>query len=185
MLSQVTAARALLGLAVASIPAGDAWLFPVVIDITTAIAAALAFATTDDAVRHWFSRVLIVGTAVSVAGNVAHAALRGQMLPTWGAALVVSVAPLAVFADVHGVVLLIRAHLRTPALSPAVPDKAPAESPAAPPVPAPVMPEPLAVESPPDSAPMVAVSVAVAPPPPRPIPVAPPILPAAVPVVRS
>ncbi|MFE3796964.1 DUF2637 domain-containing protein [Nocardia tengchongensis] len=144
----------------AGIPARDAWLFPVVIDITTAIAAALALAATDDAVRQWFSRVLIVGTLVSIAGNGLHSVLRGQPLPTWGCVMVVAVAPIAVFADVHGLILLIACTARIPSAlpAPAVPTR---ESMAPAPVPA--------------DPPMVAVSVAVAPPP-RMMPIPAPIL---------
>lgn len=170
----------------AAIPAGDAWLFPVVIDITTAIAAALALAATDDAVRRWFSRVLIVGTVVSIAGNGLHSVLRDHPLPTWGSVLVVAVAPIAVFADVHGLILLIGSIFRAPAEPPAalVSKVPPAESAAAPMVPAPavVIEEPAAIEYAPADPPMVAVSVAVAPPPPRPIQVRP--TPVTMPVAR-
>ncbi|MFE5283876.1 DUF2637 domain-containing protein [Nocardia sp. NPDC056611] len=165
----------------AGIPAGDAWLFPVVIDITTAIAAALALAATDDDVRQWFSRVLIVGTVVSIAGNALHAVLRGQLLPTWGCVLVVSVAPIAVFADVHGLILLIASMTSIPRPAPA--DSSPAQ--AVVPVSAPPAPvyvdEPIPLEAAPADPPMVAVSVAVSPPP-RPAPVRP--MPVQMPIAR-
>ncbi|WP_433594407.1 DUF2637 domain-containing protein [Nocardia sp. CA-145437] len=153
----------------AAIPAGDAWLFPVVIDITTAIAAALAVAATDEAVRQWFSRVLIVGTLVSIAGNGLHSVLRGQPLPTWGCVLVVAVAPIAVFADVHGLILLIASMARTPSPAPA---------------PAILTREPVELAPAPADPPIVAVSVAVAPPPrmmPIPAPILRPNLPVATP----
>ncbi|MEU1204025.1 DUF2637 domain-containing protein [Nocardia sp. NPDC005825] len=153
----------------AAIPAGDAWLFPVVIDITTAIAAALALAATDNAVRQWFSRVLIVGTLVSIAGNGLHSVLRGQPLPTWGCVMVVAVAPIAVFADVHGLVLLIASTTRIPSAVPASPV---------------LTREPAGLTPVPADPPMVAVSVAVAPPP-RMMPIPAPILPPDLPVRSS
>lgn len=173
----------------AAIPAGDAWLFPVVIDITTAIAAALALAATDAVVRQWFSRVLMVGTAVSIAGNGLHSVLRGQPLPTWGCVLVVAVAPIAVFADVHGLILLIASTVRTSSIAPADPASAPtaAESTtmSAASLPARVMEEPARLAPIPADPPMVAVSVAVAPPP-RPMPIpAPPVIRPVLPVAPA
>ncbi|MEV0462264.1 DUF2637 domain-containing protein [Nocardia tengchongensis] len=156
----------------AGIGPADAWLFPVVIDVTTATAAVLALVASDRQVRLWFTWVLGVGTVVSIAGNAVHAATHGERLPTWACALVASVAPIALLVDVHGVILLLRS---ATAPEPAT-DSAPAEFVAAPAVPTPVeVEEPRALEPVPDP-PMVAVSVAVTPQP-RPLPIARPFVP--------
>lgn len=161
----------------AGIPAGDAWLFPIVIDITTATAAVLALITSDPAVRRWFSWVLGVGTVVSIAGNAAHAFTHGDRLPTWACVLVAAVAPVAVLVDVHGVVMLLRSVTTPPMEEAAATEHA---APAANSAPAPVVEEPLALSPVPDP-PMVSVAVAVNPAP-RPMPVR--SMPVAMPVTR-
>ncbi|MEU0545027.1 DUF2637 domain-containing protein [Nocardia sp. NPDC005978] len=167
----------------ARIPAGDAWLFPVIIDITTAIAAVMALVTTDPAVRKWFSWVLGIGTAVSIAGNAVHAVVPGDRLPVWACAVVAAVAPIALLVDVHGLVLILRAPQPIPApVAPSPAAEPVAESVA---VPEPVA-DPVAVLAdvrdltPLPDPPMVAMQVAVNPPPrtrPISIPVGPPLLP--------
>ncbi|MFF0611730.1 DUF2637 domain-containing protein [Nocardia tengchongensis] len=156
----------------AGIGPADAWLFPVVIDVTTATAAVLALVSSDRHVRLWFTWVLSVGTVVSIAGNAVHAATHGERLPTWACVLVASVAPIALLVDVHGVILLLRS-ATAPELAT---DSAPAEFVAAPAVPTRVeVEEPRVLEPVPDP-PMVAVSVAVTAQP-RPLPIARPFVP--------
>lgn len=169
----------------AGIRPSDAWLFPVVIDATTAIAAVLALVTSEPAVRQWFTWVLGVGTVVSIAGNTVHAINGADRLPWWACAMVAAVAPIALLVDIHGFVLMVRAS------HPVAVDPAPAtESVAVPePVadPVSVLDEPRQLAPAPEP-PMVAVSVAVAPPmrsmPPRPVPVAVPVARPVFPVAR-
>ncbi|MEU1206196.1 DUF2637 domain-containing protein [Nocardia sp. NPDC005825] len=157
----------------AGIGPADAWLFPVVIDVTTGTAAMLALLTSDPTVRQWFSWVVGIGTVVSIAGNSVHAVTHGERLPTWACVAVAAVAPVAVLVNVHGVILLLRsATTAVPAMDVALAESAPA--PAMTPAPLEVE-EPRVLEPMPDP-PMVAVSVAVTPQP-RPLPIARPFVP--------
>lgn len=162
----------------AGIPAGDAWLFPLVIDATTGVAAVLALVTTEAGVRRWFSWVLGVGTAVSILGNTVHAVIGADRLPWWGCAVVAAVAPVALLVDIHGLILVLRAAQPIP-VDVAEPgaESVAVRVPVADPVS--VVAEPRQLDPIPDP-PMVAVSVAVAPP--RPIPARP--IPMVMPVAR-
>ncbi|MCP9619683.1 DUF2637 domain-containing protein [Nocardia otitidiscaviarum] len=92
----------------ANIPAGDAWLFPVIIDVTTATAAATALLVDDSGVRRWFVGVLVVGTGVSIAGNAVHSLMVGPSPLGWGAAVVASLPPVALLVQTHALLLLFR-----------------------------------------------------------------------------
>ncbi|MFB7723141.1 DUF2637 domain-containing protein [Nocardia sp. NPDC056100] len=153
----------------AGIRPGDAWLFPVIIDITTAIAAVMALAATDPQVRQWFSWVLGIGTVVSIVGNAVHAIVGTDRLPVWACAMVAAVAPIALLVDVHGLILILRAGQQVP-LSSTDPVSESVAVPVPVADPGSVLAEPRQLDPLPDP-PMVAVSVAVAPPP-RPLPVA-------------
>ncbi|MBF6368918.1 DUF2637 domain-containing protein [Nocardia puris] len=104
----------------AHIPAGDAWLFPVIVDGTILLATAGVLVCPDRAERRFFVSVLVVGALVSVAGNSLHAVAAGRDLPGWAAALVAGIAPISLLADTHGLALLFRAAQRH-----SVPDLAP------------------------------------------------------------
>ncbi|MBF6179900.1 DUF2637 domain-containing protein [Nocardia otitidiscaviarum] len=92
----------------ANIPAGDAWLFPVIIDVTTATAAGTALLVTDPGARRWFLGVLVVGTGVSIAGNAVHSLMVGPSPLGWGAAVVASLPPVALLVQTHALLLLLR-----------------------------------------------------------------------------
>lgn len=96
----------------AHIPAGDAWLFPVIVDGTILLATAGVLVCPDRAERRFFVSVLVVGALVSVAGNSLHAVAAGRDLPGWAAALVAGIAPISLLADTHGLALLFRAAQR-------------------------------------------------------------------------
>lgn len=152
----------------AGIRSSDAWLFPVVIDITTATAAVLALVTSDPAVRRWFSWVLAIGTVVSIAGNAVHTLATDDRLPVWACALVAAVAPIALLVDIHGLVLILRAthQVSSPVADP-VSESVAVPEPVADPVS--VVTEPRQLDPIPDP-PMVSVAVAVNPAP-RPMPI--------------
>lgn len=92
----------------ANIPSGDAWLFPVIIDVTTATAAGTALLVDDSGVRRWFVGVLVVGTGVSIAGNAVHSLMVGPSPLGWGAAVVASLPPVALLVQTHALLLLFR-----------------------------------------------------------------------------
>ncbi|MEV6069250.1 DUF2637 domain-containing protein [Nocardia sp. NPDC052001] len=162
----------------AGIPAGDAWLFPVIIDATTGTAAMLALLAADPAVRQWFTWVLSIGTVVSIVGNTVHAVIGPERLPVWACAMVAAVAPIALLVDIHGLILILRAGQQVPQpATETVPEAASVSEP--PVVPDSILAEPRRLDPIPDS-PMVSVQVAVAPPPrPLPVPAVLPVLPVA------
>lgn len=173
----------------ARIPASDAWLFPVIIDATTATAGVSAMVVTDRDTRRWFTTVLIVGTAVSIALNAVHSVADGKPLPGFACAMVAAIAPFALLVDTHGLVLLFRAAQRipSPVTEPVSVAAAEEPKPVSVAVREPVAdPDPVQADllplDPPADPPMVAVAVSVTPPPPRPLPVR--SAPITVPVVR-
>ena len=93
----------------AHIPAGTAWLFPLIIDgtIVQATAGMLVLASSPE--RRFFTRVLIVGAVVSVAGNAIHAVAAEHPLPAWLCAVVAAIAPISLLVDTHGLAVLFRA----------------------------------------------------------------------------
>ncbi|CRY77585.1 DUF2637 domain-containing protein [Nocardia farcinica] len=95
----------------AHIPARDAWLFPLIVDGTILLATA-GVLVCPGRERRFFLSVLVVGSAVSVAGNSLHAVANGQPLPAWASALVAAIAPVSLLADTHGLALLFRAAQR-------------------------------------------------------------------------
>ncbi|MCZ9328695.1 DUF2637 domain-containing protein [Nocardia farcinica] len=97
----------------AHIPARDAWLFPLIVDGTILLATA-GVLVCPGRERRFFLSVLVVGSAVSVAGNSLHAVAGGQPLPAWASALVAAIAPVSLLADTHGLALLFRVSQRKP-----------------------------------------------------------------------
>ncbi|VFA93570.1 Protein of uncharacterised function (DUF2637) [Nocardia farcinica] len=109
----------------AHIPARDAWLFPLIVDGTILLATAGVLVCPGKE-RRFFLSVLVVGSAVSVAGNSLHAVAGGQPLPAWASALVAAIAPVSLLADTHGLALLFRVSQRKPESAP-VSEVAPVE----------------------------------------------------------
>ncbi|WP_280498311.1 DUF2637 domain-containing protein [Nocardia farcinica] len=109
----------------AHIPARDAWLFPLIVDGTILLATA-GVLVCPGRERRFFLSVLVVGSAVSVAGNSLHAVAGGQPLPAWASALVAAIAPVSLLADTHGLALLFRVSQRKPESAP-VSEVAPVE----------------------------------------------------------
>lgn len=106
----------------ARIPAGDAWLFPLIVDGTILLATfGVLVCAHHRSERRFFIGVLVVGSLVSVAGNSVHAVAAGQPLPGWAAALVAAVAPVSLLVDTHGLAVLFRvaATTREPVTEPA------------------------------------------------------------------
>jgi hypothetical protein len=107
----------------AHIPAGDAWLLPVVIDGTILLATLGTLVLANSPDRLYFVRLLIIGAAVSIAGNCLHAVVSGIVLPVWASAVlsavVAAIAPISLLADTHGLAVLLRAaqHNSAPAVS--------------------------------------------------------------------
>ena len=100
-----------------------AWLFPVIVDGTIVQATMAVIVLGPNAPeRSWFSRVLLVGAAVSVGSNAIHAYITGHGI---GGAFMAAIPPLALLIDTHGVALLLRAAQRVSA--PIVTDDAVAE----------------------------------------------------------
>ncbi|MGW4371687.1 DUF2637 domain-containing protein [Nocardia takedensis] len=130
----------------ARVPARDAWLFPLIVDGTILLATFGVLVSPGRSERRFFLAVLVIGAAVSVAGNSLHAVASGHPLPGWAAAIVAAVAPISLLADTHGLALLFRSAQRSVGESVVVPVSvagAPASTdpvPAAPvdPAPAPV-----------------------------------------------
>ncbi len=155
----------------AHIPTSDAWLFPLIIDGTIVQATAGALVLAKSAERTFFTRVLIAGAIVSVAGNSLHAAMAGRPLPPWACALVAAIAPISLLVDTHGLAVLFRAAQRDPA--PAITVESEPDSPTDEPT-EPTAPEPV---SPPDPA-----SVPTPSPAPVPVPAVAPVRPVVRPV---
>ncbi|MBF6355681.1 DUF2637 domain-containing protein [Nocardia higoensis] len=144
----------------AHIPAQDAWLFPLIVD-GTILLATFGVLVCPGRERRFFLAVLIVGSAVSVAGNSLHAVANGQPLPAWASAIVAAIAPISLLADTHGLAVLFRVAHRAPAAVPVPEPVASVESPpevpatTADPVPEVASPEPVPVPDPePVTAPM-------------------------------
>ncbi|MFI9506803.1 DUF2637 domain-containing protein [Nocardia sp. NPDC052566] len=133
----------------AHIPAGDAWLFPVIVDGTIIQATLGVLVLAKSRERQWFLWVLVVGAVVSVVGNSLHAIAAGRELPWWASALVAAIAPISLLADTHGLAVLFRAAQHDSRSTPAVAEEAaptiavsgepPVEVPAAVPVAEPVV----------------------------------------------
>ncbi|BCK54002.1 DUF2637 domain-containing protein [Nocardia wallacei] len=138
----------------AHIPEGTAWLFPLIIDGTIVQATAGALVLAKSPERRFFTRVLVVGALVSVAGNSIHAVQAGRALPAWLCAVVAAIAPISLLVDTHGLAVLFRAAQQhsapapvtaaepvaaaVPAPEPAVAPESPASAPVAEPVARPV-----------------------------------------------
>ncbi|WP_051029604.1 DUF2637 domain-containing protein [Nocardia takedensis] len=97
----------------ARVPARDAWLFPLIVDGTILLATFGVLVSPGRSERRFFLAVLVIGAAVSVAGNSLHAVASGHPLPGWAAAIVAAVAPISLLADTHGLALLFRAAQRS------------------------------------------------------------------------
>ncbi len=93
----------------AHLPSRWAWLFPVIIDGTIVQATVSALVLASSPERRWFTGVLIVGAAVSIAGNALHAVMAGHPLPPVWAAVVAAIAPVSLLVDTHGLAVLVRA----------------------------------------------------------------------------
>lgn len=91
----------------AHIPARDAWLFPLIVD-GTILLATFGVLVCPGRERRFFLAVLVIGSAVSVAGNSLHAVANGQPLPAWASAIVAAIAPISLLADTHGLAVLFR-----------------------------------------------------------------------------
>ncbi|WP_328411942.1 DUF2637 domain-containing protein [Nocardia sp. NBC_00403] len=143
----------------AHIPARDAWLFPLIVDGTILLATFGVLVCAGAPERRFFVAVLVIGSAVSVAGNSLHAVAAGNPLPGWASALVAAIAPISLLADTHGLALLFRAAQRNsipesvPEVEPVteqplIEESAPIPVPVPDPMPEPVVPEvrPMPVE---------------------------------------
>ncbi|MEV0357372.1 DUF2637 domain-containing protein [Nocardia sp. NPDC050697] len=128
-------------------PAELAWLWPVIVDGTIIQATISMLVLASGPERRWFLGVLVCGALVSVVGNSVHAAMAGEHLPWWAAALVAAVAPVSLLVDTHGLAMLFRASNREPIPQAAaepepspvtVSEPTPADSPRPAPAPAPV-----------------------------------------------
>ncbi|MFC8046789.1 DUF2637 domain-containing protein [Nocardia sp. NPDC057353] len=120
-----------------------AWLWPVIVDGTIIQATISMLVLASGPERRWFLGVLVCGALVSVTGNSVHAAMAGEHLPWWAAALVAAVAPVSLLVDTHGLAMLFRASNRDTASEPvAEPEQSAVvvsdPSPVDPPRPAPV-----------------------------------------------
>ncbi|UGT63409.1 DUF2637 domain-containing protein [Nocardia asteroides] len=91
-----------------------AWLWPVIVDGTIIQATISMLVLASGPERRWFLGVLVCGALVSVIGNSVHAAMAGEHLPWWAAALVAAVAPVSLLVDTHGLGMLFRASNREP-----------------------------------------------------------------------
>ncbi|MFC8043532.1 DUF2637 domain-containing protein [Nocardia sp. NPDC057353] len=96
-------------------PEDLAWLWPVIVDGTIIQATISMLVLASGPERRWFLGVLVCGALVSVVGNSVHAAMAGEHLPWWAAALVAAVAPVSLLVDTHGLAMLFRASQRTTA----------------------------------------------------------------------
>ncbi|WP_083883996.1 DUF2637 domain-containing protein [Nocardia higoensis] len=111
----------------AHIPAQDAWLFPLIVD-GTILLATFGVLVCPGRERRFFLAVLVVGSAVSVAGNSLHAVANGQPLPAWASAIVAAIAPISLLADTHGLAVLFRVANHKPPPEP-VPEPVPVSVP--------------------------------------------------------
>ncbi|AHH17262.1 putative phage recombinase [Nocardia nova SH22a] len=93
----------------AHIPAGTAWLFPLIVDGTIIQATLGWLVLAKSAERTYFVWVLAAGSLVSVAGNSIHAVANGHPLPGWLCAVVAAIAPISLLIDTHGLAVLFRA----------------------------------------------------------------------------
>lgn len=97
----------------AGIPSALAWLWPLTVDGTiiqaTMAIIALAAYPAQLANRRFFWAAGATGAAVSIGGNMLHAALAGPMPPLLAAAIA-AVAPLSLLATTHGLAVLVRFH---------------------------------------------------------------------------
>ncbi|WP_051028794.1 DUF2637 domain-containing protein [Nocardia takedensis] len=121
----------------ARVPARDAWLFPLIVDGTILLATFGVLVSPGRSERRFFLAVLVIGAAVSVAGNSLHAVASGHPLPGWAAAIVAAVAPISLLADTHGLALLFRASQRSVGESVVVPVSVAGEPVSTDPVPVP------------------------------------------------
>jgi len=101
----------------AHVPARDAWLFPLIVD-GTILLATFGVLVCPGRERRFFLSVLVIGSAVSVAGNSLHAVANGQPLPAWASAIVAAIAPISLLADTHGLAVLFRVANHKPAAEP-------------------------------------------------------------------
>ena len=109
----------------AHIPAGTAWLFPLIVDGTIIQATLGWLVLAKSPERKYFVWVLAAGSLVSVAGNSIHAVADGHSLPGWLCAIVAAIAPISLLIDTHGLAVLFRAaHTDTPEPAP-VPESVP------------------------------------------------------------
>ncbi|MQY22670.1 DUF2637 domain-containing protein [Nocardia macrotermitis] len=93
----------------AHVPAGLAWLWPVIVDGTIIQATVSVLVLASSPQRRSFLWVLAAGVGVSITGNSVHAALVGHVLPWWAAAMIAAVAPVSLLVDTHGLAVLFRA----------------------------------------------------------------------------
>lgn len=95
----------------AGIPPALAWLWPLTVDGTiiqaTMAVIALAAYAGHRTHRRFFWSVLVASAAVSVGGNMLHAALAGPMPPLLAAGIA-AIAPLSLLATTHGLAVLVR-----------------------------------------------------------------------------
>ena len=95
----------------AGVPAGQAWLWPVIVDgvILEATISVVALRVGALPARRFAWLLLVAGAAVSVAANITHAIVTADArVPALVAALVASVPPLVLVAMTHLTVELIR-----------------------------------------------------------------------------
>jgi len=95
----------------AGVPAGQAWLWPVIVDgvILEATISVVALRDGAPAARRFAWLLLVAGAAVSVGANITHAIVTADArVPALVAALVASVPPLVLVAMTHLTVELIR-----------------------------------------------------------------------------
>ncbi|MAU83737.1 MAG: hypothetical protein CME34_18075 [Gordonia sp.] len=119
-----------------AIPARLAWLLPVVIDVFILQATWCVYVATkrrDDAGKRYHFAMLAISSTVSVAGNAGHAFLASDQGVMHGlmAVAIAIVAPLALLASIHGLVMHVWAgggvtvHDRTPDVEHAAEEGAP------------------------------------------------------------
>lgn len=113
--------------ALAGVPAGQAWLWPLIVDGVILEATISVVALRDGAApaRRFAWLLLASGAGVSVAANITHALVTSDdRVPALVAALVASVPPLVLVAMTHLTVELIRNTTPTPPTHAAVPEEA-------------------------------------------------------------
>ncbi|PCC16864.1 DUF2637 domain-containing protein [Brevibacterium aurantiacum] len=94
----------------AAVPAGQAWLWPLVVDgvILEATTSVVALREASTKARRFAWLLLTSGAGVSVAANITHAVLTATSVPGLVAAAVASVPPLTLLAMTHLTVELMR-----------------------------------------------------------------------------